>query len=39
MFTYTDFTICFIKHILMSLTNFMGIPNSMLNNTSILTES
>jgi hypothetical protein len=41
IFTYMDMTICFIEDILMNLTIFMGIPNSIriLYNTSLLTES
>jgi hypothetical protein len=40
MFTYTDFIVCFIIHILISLTIFMGTPNSMriLYNTSLVSE-
>jgi hypothetical protein len=43
MFTYMNFTNVYVsfKHILISLTSFIGIPNSMgiLYNTSFLTES
>jgi hypothetical protein len=41
MFTYTDVLYVSFKHVLISLTSFMGTPNSIriLYNTSLLSES